>query len=148
MTRHPLALLVALIVIAGAELAAFNATSDAEPEQIRFVVMGSCLLVTLAWFLARLPTAAKQPAWPSRKPPTDVIVVDADTRRFEALVSPEAPASYTKQLAELLASQAGPDTDLSPSLARYLTGVKAGRRPTKPSPTTLAAWLTELEQLK
>lgn len=148
MLRHPLVLVGLLIVVAGAELAAFNATIDADPATVRFVVVGSCLLLILIWFLARVSPTATAPVWPSRHAPVPVVAVDADTRRLEALVTPDAPPSYSGQLADLIASLVPPGASVSPALGRYVAAARAGKAPRRPSPTTLSAWLTELEQLR
>lgn len=142
--RHPLALLVGLIVVAGLELAIFAGGDEPDPVTVRTTVVGSCLVMVLLWFLARTTPAAPTPAWPARHRAAKAPYVDTRTRHLETLLSTDASGSG-HTLAGVLADLIPPEATLPPDLTSYLTTVQAGRNPRPPSARQLSRWLTEIE---
>lgn len=146
MMRHPLALFAGLLVVAGLESWAFGVSDDPDPATVRFVIVGSCLVVVSLWFLSRVTPAAATPAWPSRRRHSDAPFVDARTRHLETLLSPDGPQSSSVELADLLAAHLPDDARVSAGLDAFLRAVQEGRNPRTPSAQQVARWLTEIEE--
>lgn len=142
--RHPLAMLAALVVVAGLEWWIFAATAESDPAAVRFVMVTSCLLIVLLWFLARTMPAASTPTWPGRHVPATTPYVDSRTRHLETLLTAGTPAA-SRELADVLADLLPPEAAVSPDLTDYLTAARAGRDLRPPSPRQLGRWLSEIE---
>lgn len=146
MMRHPIALLAGLVMVAGLEAWAFAATDEPDPATVRFVILVSCMLIMLLWFLGRVGPGAATPQWPARRNHKDAPFVDARTRYLESLLSPDAPPGSSAELADLLASQLPDEFHPSAGLTAFLQAARAGRNPRLPSQQQLGRWLTELEE--
>ena len=145
MMRHPLALLAGLIVVAGLEWWAFAASAEPDPATVRFVIIGSCLLMVLLWFLGRSVPAAATPAWPASRHYTHAPFVDARTRQLETLLSRDTPVGSSARLAVLLGAHVPSGVRVSPGLTAYVEAARAGRGVRRPSAQQLARWLSEIE---
>lgn len=143
--RHPFALLAALVMVAGLEGWAFAVSDEPDPATVRFVIIGSCLVIVLLWFLARTAPGAAAPLWPPRRRHAEAPFVDARTRHLETLLSPDAPPGSTTELADLLAAHLPDGIRPSTGLAAFLQAARTGRPLRTPSPQQVAGWLSEIE---